>query len=93
VNVFLIEDLLSTATGGVAVRAAGAQRRHREAAAEEPILLRGKQMTRVRSTLRLAAKLEVPPALHRRAGSRHARKTRDEPLPDLVEAIGSPGKC
>jgi hypothetical protein len=38
VNVFLIEDLHSTAAGGVAVRAAGAKRRHREAAAEEPIL-------------------------------------------------------
>ncbi|MEO5865810.1 MAG: hypothetical protein ABIS14_11435 [Sphingomonas sp.] len=39
-TVFLIEDSLSTAVGGVPVRAAGAKRRHREAAAEEPILLR-----------------------------------------------------
>jgi hypothetical protein len=74
-----IEDLLSTAGGGVAVRAAGAQRRHREAAAEEPILLRKEQKNRVRSTLRLAAKLEVPPALYSRVDSRHARKIRDDP--------------
>ena len=62
-----------------AVRAAEAQPERREAAAEEPILLRGYEQTRVRSTLIVAAKLEGPPALHRRAGSRHAGTIRDEP--------------
>jgi hypothetical protein len=37
------------------------------------------KQTRLRSSLRFAVKLEGPPALHRRPGSRHARTIRDEP--------------
>jgi len=62
-HVLIIKDSRPTTVGGAAVRAAGAQRRHREAAAEEPILLRWNEQKRARSAHHLAAKLEGPPAL------------------------------
>ena len=89
-SVFLIEDVLSTAVGGVAVRAAGAKRRYREAAAEEPILLRCYEQTRARSALIIAGKLEVPPALHRHVVGRHARTIRDEPT--ILRGLRAPRK-
>jgi len=65
-DVLIIEDALSTAVGGAAVRAAGAQRKRR---------VSGGGGTDLRS------KLEGPPALHSRAAGRHARTSRDEPSP------------
>jgi len=65
-DVFIVEDALSTAVGGAAVRAAGAKRKRRAS---------GGGGTDLRS------KLEGPPALHSRAAGRHARTIRDEPLP------------
>jgi hypothetical protein len=62
-RVLIIKDSHPTTVGGASVRAAGAQRRHREAAAEEPILLRAERTKRARSALYIAAKLEGPPAL------------------------------
>ena len=71
-DVLIVEDGLSSAVGGAAVRAAGAKRKRRAS---------GGGGTDLRS------KLEGPPALYSRVAGRHARKIRDEPVPDKSDPM------
>ena len=82
-DVFLIEDShldggwRRVCQGWRSVRRSGTA----PAAAEEPILLAATNKRACAARSSPPAKLEGPPALHRRAASRHAWTIRDEPLP------------
>ncbi|GGE06164.1 hypothetical protein GCM10011515_27060 [Tsuneonella deserti] len=75
-----IEDSRLGMGGGAAVRAAEAKPERRASGGGGTDFVAPDKQSRVRSTLIFAAKLEGPPALHSRAGARHAGTCRAQPL-------------